>query len=135
MRKAPKMKHTSKKAPRKYYRPSNDTKTFQINNKGHLQCLQDSSTSPTTKANCQAAGKHQSTMNQDSVMQDHGGFEETIPQLIRQTWQLERSLQHQDRPFSQASNACQEEGANRVQGGNRQGTGLLDRRGNHHGAG
>ena len=38
----PKMKHTSKKAPRrKYYRPSNDTKTFQINNRGHLQCLQD----------------------------------------------------------------------------------------------
>ena len=38
----PKMKHTSKKAPRrKYYRPSNDTKTFQINHKGHLQCLQD----------------------------------------------------------------------------------------------
>ena len=37
----PKMKDTSKKAPRrKYYRPSNDTKTFQINNKGHLQCLQ-----------------------------------------------------------------------------------------------
>ena len=38
----PKMKHTSKKAPhRKYYRPSYDTKTFQINNKGHLQCQQD----------------------------------------------------------------------------------------------
>ena len=38
----PKMKHTSKKAPRrKYYRPSYDTKTFQIHNKGHLQCLQD----------------------------------------------------------------------------------------------
>ena len=37
-----KMKHTSKKAPRrKYYKPFNDTKTFQINNKGHLQCLQD----------------------------------------------------------------------------------------------
>ena len=34
---SPKMKDTSKKAPhRKYYRPSNDTKTFQINNKGHL---------------------------------------------------------------------------------------------------
>ena len=33
----PKMKHTSKKAPRrKYYMPSNDTKTFQINSKGHL---------------------------------------------------------------------------------------------------
>ena len=42
MKNGPKMKHTSKKAPRrKYYRPSNDTKTFQINNKGHLQCLQD----------------------------------------------------------------------------------------------
>ena len=39
---SPKMKQTSKKAPRrKYYMPSNDTKTFQINNKGHLQCHQD----------------------------------------------------------------------------------------------
>ena len=39
---SPKMKYTSKKAPRrKYYMPSNDTKTFQINRKGHLQCLQD----------------------------------------------------------------------------------------------
>ena len=38
----PKMKHTSKEAPcRKYYMPSNDTKMFQINSKGHLQCLQD----------------------------------------------------------------------------------------------
>ena len=39
---SPKMKHTSKEAPlRKYYMPSNDTKTFQINSKGYLQCLQD----------------------------------------------------------------------------------------------
>ena len=39
---SPKMKQTSKKAPhRKYYMPSNDTKTFQVNNKGHLQCQQD----------------------------------------------------------------------------------------------
>ena len=68
-------------------------------------------------------------------MQDRGGFEEIIPQLIRQTWQLERSLQHQDRPFSQASDTCQEEGANRVQRSNRQETRLLDRRGNHHRAG
>ena len=38
----PKMKHTSKKSPcRKYYVPSNDTKTFQVDNKGHLQCHQD----------------------------------------------------------------------------------------------
>ena len=33
---------------------------------------------------------------------------------------------------SLASNTCQKEGANRVKGGNRQGTGLPDRRGNHH---
>ena len=39
---SPKRKYTSKQAPhRKYYMPSNDTKTFQINNKGHLQCHQD----------------------------------------------------------------------------------------------
>ena len=38
----PKRKHTSKEAPRrKYDIPSNDTKTVQINNKGHLQCHQD----------------------------------------------------------------------------------------------
>ena len=38
----PKMKQTGKKSPhRKYYVPSNDTKTFQVNNKGHLQCHQD----------------------------------------------------------------------------------------------
>ena len=38
----PKMEHTSKKAlRRKYYKSSNDTKTFQINSKGHLQCQQD----------------------------------------------------------------------------------------------
>ena len=67
-------------------------------------------------------------------MQDRGGFEETIPQLIRQTWQFEGSLQHQGGPHSQASNTCQKEGTNRVKGGNRQGAGLPDRRGNHHGA-
>ena len=67
-------------------------------------------------------------------MQDRGGFEETIPQLIRQTWQFERSLQHQGGPYSQASNTCQKEGTNQVKGGNRQGAGLPDRRGNHHGA-
>ena len=67
-------------------------------------------------------------------MQDHGGFEETIPQLFRQTWQLGGSIQHPDRPHSQASNTCQEEGTNQVKGGNRQGAGLSDRIGNHHGA-
>ena len=38
----PKRSNKSKKSPRRnYYKPSNDTKTFQINNKGHLQCQQD----------------------------------------------------------------------------------------------
>ena len=38
----PKMKQTSKKTPHsKYYKPSDDTKMFHINNKGHLQCHQD----------------------------------------------------------------------------------------------
>ena len=38
----PKRNNKSKKSPhRKYYMPYNDTKTFQINNKGHLQLHQD----------------------------------------------------------------------------------------------
>ena len=39
----PKMKHHSKQASwkRKYYRPSNGTKTFQTNSNGNLQCSQD----------------------------------------------------------------------------------------------
>ena len=63
----PKMKHTSKKAPRrKYYKPSNDTKTFRSTTKvtSSVYKTPTSSTSQMTKANCQATGKHQSTMNQ-----------------------------------------------------------------------
>ena len=66
-------------------------------------------------------------------MQDRGGFEETIPQLIRQTWQLEGSLQQQGGPHSQASNTCQKEGTNRIKGGNRQGTGLSRNEDERHG--
>ena len=37
-----KLKQSSKKRPRrKYYQPSDDTKTYKINNQGHLQCTQD----------------------------------------------------------------------------------------------
>ena len=64
---SPKMKHTSKKAPcRKYYRPSNDDKTFQINSKGHLQCLQDPNLihRPNDKGKLPGSREHQSTMNQ-----------------------------------------------------------------------
>ena len=132
----PKMKHTSKKAPRrKYYRPSNDTKTFQINNKGHLQCLQDPNLIHKPNDKGKLPGSREAPIYHEPgtvSWQDHGGFEETIPQLIQQTWQFERSLQHQCGPYSQASNTCQKEGTNRVKGGNRQGAGLSDRRGNHH---
>ena len=38
----PKRKHTSKKSPhRNYYKPSDDTRTFKINNQSHLQCTED----------------------------------------------------------------------------------------------
>ena len=63
----PKKKDTSKKAPRrKYYRQSNDTKTFQINNKGHLQCLQDPKLihKPNDKGKLPGSREAQSTMNQ-----------------------------------------------------------------------
>ena len=39
---SPKRRNISKQTPhRNYYVPSNDTKTFQINNQGNLQCHQD----------------------------------------------------------------------------------------------
>ena len=41
MKLSPKRNNQSKQTPhKKYYIPSNDTMTFQINNKGHLQCHQ-----------------------------------------------------------------------------------------------
>ena len=63
----PKRSNKSKQTPhRKHYMPSNYTKTFQINNKGHLQCHQDPNLihKPNDKGNCQAAERHQSTTNQ-----------------------------------------------------------------------
>ena len=63
----PKMKHNSKKAPRrKYYKPSNIPRHFRSTTKvtSNVNKTPTSSTSLMTKANCQAAGKHQSTMNQ-----------------------------------------------------------------------
>ena len=67
----PKMKQTSKKAPhRKYYMPSNDTQTFQIKVTSSVSKTPTLFTGPTTKANCLAAEKLQSTMNQ---VQYHAG--------------------------------------------------------------
>ena len=133
----PKMKHTSKKAPRrKYYKPSNDTKTFQINNKGHLQCLQDPNLIHKPNDKGKLPGSREAPIYHEPGTVSCKTVED-LKKLYPNSFdrlQLEGSLQHQGGPHSQASNACQKEGANRVQGGNRQGTGLLDRRGNHHGA-
>ena len=42
MKLSPKMKQNNKKRPhRKYYQPSDDTKTYRINKQGHLQCVED----------------------------------------------------------------------------------------------
>ena len=62
----PKRSNKSKQTPyRKYYIPPNDTKTFQVNSQGHLQCHQDPNLihKPNDKGNCQTAERHQSTMN------------------------------------------------------------------------
>ena len=69
----PKRKHTSKQAPcRKYYMPSNDTKTFQINNKGHLQCHQDPNLihRPNDKGKLPGSREANLSQTRDSVMQD-----------------------------------------------------------------
>ena len=63
----PKMKDTSKKAPRRSITdhpmiPSHFRSTTKVTS--NVYKTPNSFTSPMTKANCQAAGKHQSTMNQ-----------------------------------------------------------------------
>ena len=130
----PKMKNTSKRAPRrKYYMPSNDTKTFQINSKGHLQCLQDPNLihKPNDKGKLpdsrEAPIYHEPGTVSCKTVED---LKKLYPNSFDR--QFERSLQHQSGPHSQASNTCQKEGTNRIKGGNRQGAGLPDRRGNHH---
>ena len=121
-----KMKDTSKKAPRrKYYRPSNDTKTFQINNKGHLQCPtrpQTHSQAQRQRQICQAAGKHQSTMNQGQcqgkTMED---LKKLYPNSFDRLGSLKGAYNIKIDPSVKPADACQEEGANRVQRSNRQG--------------
>ena len=112
----PKMKHTSKKAPhRKYYRPSNDTKTFQIISKGHLQCLQDPNLihKPNNKGKLPGSREapiyHEPGTVSCKTVED---LKKLYPNSLGQTWQFERSLQHQGGPHSQASNTCQKEGTN-----------------------
>ena len=133
----PKMKHTSKEAPRrKYYMPANNTKTFQINSKGHLQCLQDPNLIHKPNDKGKLPGSREAPIYHESGTVSCKTVED-LKKLYPNSFDRlgsERSLQHQGGPHSQASNTCQKEGANRVKGGNRQGAGLPDRRGNHHGA-
>ena len=135
----PKMKHTSKKAPRrKYYRPSNDTKTFQINNKGHLQCLQDPKLIHKPNDKGKLPGSREAPINHEpgtvscKTVED---LKKLYPNSFDRLGSLKGAYNIRIDPSVKASNACQKEGANRVQRSNRQGTGLSDRRGNHHGAG
>ena len=94
-----------------YYRPSDDTKTFQINNKGHLQCLQDPNLIHRPNDKGKLPGSREAPIYHEpgtvscKTMED---LKKLYPKLIRQTWQFERSLQHQGGPYSQASNTCQE---------------------------
>ena len=132
------MKHTSKKAPcRKYYRPSNDTKTFQINNKGHLQCLQDPNLihKPNDKGKLPGSREapiyHEPGTVSCKTMED---LKKLYPNSFDRLGSLKGAYNIRVDPTATASNTCQKEGTNRVKGGNRQGAGLSDRRGNHHGA-
>ena len=134
----PKMKHTSKKAPcRKYYKPSNDTKTFQINSKGHLQCLQDPNLIHKPNDKGKLAGSREAPIYHEpgtvscKTMED---LKKLYPNSFDRLGSLKGAYNIRVDPTVKSSNTCQKEGTNRVKGGNRQGAGLLDRRGNHHGA-
>ena len=133
------MKHTSKKAPRrKYYRPSNDTKTFQINNKGHLQCLQDPKLihKPNDKGKLPGSREapiyHEPGTVSCKTVED---LKKLYPNSFDRLGSLKGAYNIRIDPSVKPATHARSEGANRVQRSNRQGTGLLDRRGNHHGAG
>ena len=86
----PKRRKSSKEAPcRKYYRPSNNTKTFQINNKGHLQCHQDPNLIHRPNDKGKLPGSREAP-----IYHEPG------------------TVQHQSGPYREASNTCKEEGAN-----------------------
>ena len=132
------MKHTSKKAARrKYYRPSNDTKTFQINNKGHLQCLQDPNLIHKPNAKGKLPGSREAPIYHEpgtvscKTVED---LKKLYPNSFNRLGSLKGAYNIRTDSTVKQCNTCQKEGTNRVKGGNRQGAGLSDRRGNHHGA-
>ena len=134
------MKHTSKKAPRrKYYRPSNDTKTFQINNKGHLQYVQDPKLIHRPNDKGKLPGSREA-----SIYHEPGTVScktvEDLKKLYPNSFDRLGSLKGAyniriDPSVKPATHARRKVPINRVQRSNRQGTKLLDRRGNHHRAG
>ena len=133
----PKMKHTSKKAPhRKYYRPSNDTKTFQINSKGHLQCLQDPNLIHKPNDKGKLSGSREAPIYHEpgtvscKTVED---LKKLYPNSFNRLGSLKGAYNIRVDPTVKPATHARRS-TNRVKGGNRQGAGLPDRRGNHHGA-
>ena len=110
-----------------YYRPSHDTKTFQINNKGHLQCLQDPKLihKPNDKGKLPGSREapiyHEPGTVSCKTVED---LKKLYPNSFDRLGSLKGAYNIRIDPSVKPSNACQEEGANRVQRSNRQGTGL-----------
>ena len=135
---SPKMKHTSKKAPRrKYYRPSNDTKTFQINSKGHLQCQEDPNLihKPNDKGKLPGSREapiyHEPGTVSCKTVED---LKKLYPNSFDRLGSLKGAYNIRVDPTVKPVTHARRKGANRMKGGNRQGAGLPDRRRNHHGA-
>ena len=82
----PKIKHNSKKSPRrKYYKPSHDTKTFKINKQGHLQCTEDPNLIHKPNDKGKLPGSREAPIYHEPgtvSCKTVGGFEEIIPQLL-----------------------------------------------------
>ena len=136
----PKMKHTSKKAPgRKYYRQSNDTKTFQINNKGHLQCLQDTNLFHKLNDKGKLPGSREAPIYHEpgtvscKTMED---LKKLYPNSFDRLGSLKGAYNMRiDPSVKPAKHARRKVPIESKEAIDREGTGLLDRRGNHHRAG
>ena len=109
--------------------PSNDTKTFQIDNKGHLQCHQDPNFIHRPNDKGKLPGSREAPIYHEpgtvscKTVED---LKKLYPNSFDRLGSLKGEYNIRDRPYSEASNACQKEGTHRVKGSNRQGAGLLD---------
>ena len=129
----------SKKAPRrKYYKPSNDTKTFQINSKGHLQCLQDPKLihKPNDKGKLPGSREapiyHEPGTVSCKTVED---LKKLYPNSFDRLGSLKGAyiirIEPSVKPATHARRKVPIESKEAID----KETGLLDRRGNHHGAG